>query len=98
MPVRDSKDKVQGDAHLAALLEHAPIAIAFRDRHGAVMSLNRQAAEWTGLDAQEVIGKTYDEIDPALAEVNRAADQEVLTRGTVVRSVRAPTEIGRAHV
>jgi PAS domain S-box-containing protein len=66
---------VESEARKSAILESALEAIVSMDQHGAIVEINRAAAELFGLDREQVIGRELAEllIPPSLRERHREA-------------------------
>jgi len=71
---------------VAALMEHVPDSIYFKDAEGRFLRVNRALAERTGLrDPSEAIGKTdFDLFAPQHAEAARLTEREILRTGRPV--------------
>ncbi|MER3410009.1 MAG: hypothetical protein C4305_07345 [Thermoleophilia bacterium] len=68
-------------ALLTAILDHAPVAIAFVDRDLRYRLVNRAVFESTGLGEEEILGKTPAEVYPELADQIEPAMRRVLETG-----------------
>ncbi len=75
----------ESDAHLRAVFDNAPVAIALKDLQGRYLLVNKSTEAWTGLDNDEMRGRTVHEIrqtaDSARAH---ATDMEVVKTGNVI--------------
>lgn len=63
---------------LSLIVEHAPIAFTYRDKHRRVQMLNPIAADWVGHSEAEALGKTLEELPNFVAsDQTRAIDTRV---------------------
>lgn len=68
-------------AWMDALLEHAPIGLAFFDREGRYIQVNRRLAEINGIPAEAHAGKHISELPPVKASGFEPALGQVLQTG-----------------
>lgn len=75
----------ESDAHLRAVFENAPVAIALKDLQGRYLLVNKSTEAWTGLDNDEMRSRTVHEIrqTPDSARAH-ATDMEVVKTGNVI--------------
>jgi len=68
---------------LAALLEHLPDAVSFKDRQGRFIRVNRVLAAWLGLkDPRKAVGKTdADFLTPEFARATAEGEREIMRTG-----------------
>jgi PAS domain S-box-containing protein len=81
---------------LRALMEHAPILIAEKDREGRFIFVNRAFQERLGISPAQVVGKTLHEIftedrADAQVELDRAV---IATKAPVLRELVVPSPTG----
>jgi diguanylate cyclase (GGDEF)-like protein/PAS domain S-box-containing protein len=79
-------------AFLDALLEHAPLDLAFVDTDLVVQRVNRSAAESSGMRAEEMIGRRFEDVYPELADTSTQAIRHVLETGEAVLGGQLTTE------
>ena len=76
------RERLRGEEHLRAILEHAPDAYIALDERGAVSEWNRQAEQTFGWSRDEARGQALDKLlVPASARDARRAGVDVFTRG-----------------
>jgi PAS domain S-box-containing protein len=72
------------DRDLRAIMDHAPFAIFLKDTQRRYQLVNRCYTEWFGPRADEILGRSAEEIHPeAVWDESSRADAEVLQQGRV---------------
>ena len=78
----------RSEERLRAIMDNAPVEIFLKDQEGRYLLANRQCAVWRGTPVADMIGRTDAELSPAMAEMSRITDEEVLKHGRTTRSER----------
>jgi len=79
------------ERELRAILDHAPMAIFFKDCLGRYRLVNRCYEAWYAVPAAQVLGRNDAEIyPPDLARLHRESDVDVLKFGKVKQFERGP--------
>jgi len=74
------------NARLNTLLETIPDVIYFKDAQGRNLVVNESFEQLAGMEEEEIIGKTDEQIlPPYLAEQCRRSDEEAIERGKPIR-------------
>lgn len=82
---------------LGLIVEHAPIAFTYRDKHRRVRMLNPIAADWVGHSEEEAMGKTVEELPNFVdSELAREIDTRVFeNHETFDEAIRMDVSGGR---
>ena len=76
------------ERQLRAIMDNAPVSIFLKDRDGRYLVANQTFAEWMGIPATELIGRTDAELSPEIAAHTRDTDEQVLAHGRISRVER----------
>ena len=78
------------------ILDHLPSHTSVRDLDGNYLLINAKYEELFGVNREQVIGKTFEEVlPPHYAKVARQRDEEILKHGRIIESERTmPSENG----
>jgi PAS domain S-box-containing protein len=90
----------QQERQLRAIMDNAPVSIFLKDRDGRYLVANQTFAEWMGIPAAELIGRTDAELSPEIAARSRDTDEQVLAHGRIARVERRARRVrpGYEHV
>jgi diguanylate cyclase (GGDEF)-like protein/PAS domain S-box-containing protein len=80
-------------ALLKAIVDHSPFAIVFCDRDLRYRLVNREAADSRGLPAEEIVGRTPEEVYPELAPQIVPAMRRVLETGEPIVNEELSAEL-----
>ena len=104
--ILDTTDRIEAErrlraseARLAAFMQHAPLTMFLKDSEGRYLLVNQQAATNLGLNVEQIIGKTAEEVaPPEVATAGAALEREVLATGTPRTDEQVfDLAIGRVH-
>ena len=84
----------ESEARLAALLKYAPLIIHLKDREGRYLLANAETEKMFGFDPALAIGKTPQEVFPAVDELSEWGHREVVETGRVVVYEEQKPKIG----
>ncbi|WP_461025322.1 SpoIIE family protein phosphatase [Streptomyces heilongjiangensis] len=80
-------------------MDHLPALVFIKDLEGRYTAANAEFERATGLPRDEIVGRlTQEVLSPRFAEAARAADAEMLARGSAVHRVDHITIDDRAHI
>lgn len=73
-------------AQLQNIYETAPIGLCFTDTNHRYVSINRRLAEINGLPVEEIIGRTFREVIPGIADTVEDICNQVMRTGVAVEN------------
>ncbi|MDE2454136.1 MAG: PAS domain-containing protein, partial [Burkholderiales bacterium] len=93
----NQREQLQGLELLAAIADHSADAIFAKDPQGRYLFYNRAAARQVGLEPQQVLGKTDDELFPPALAARFKANAALVTTSRTSRVVEAVIDLGNGQ-